>query len=151
MFVIFILSFSNFPQKAAYDYEHSELLLYQNLVLQESGDASAALAHLQQYKEQICDRAAFLEARGDLLLRLDRHPEAEEAFAELIRRNPECHAHYRRMEEAARREGASDKLEMYAGYREKYPRAQAPQRIPLDIAEGECGNESNFPSLVAKK
>ncbi len=51
-------------QKAAYDYEHSELLLYQNLVIQESGDTSGALAHLEQYKDQICDKGNFLETKG---------------------------------------------------------------------------------------
>lgn len=30
-----------------------------------------------------------------------------------------------------------DRLEMYAKYREQFPRAQAPQRLPLNIATGE--------------
>ncbi len=54
-----------FLQKAAYDYEHSELLLYQNMVLRESGDKTAALDHLVQYQSQICDRATFLETKGE--------------------------------------------------------------------------------------
>ncbi len=40
------------------------------------------------------------------------------------------------MEEALRLSEPKQRLDMYAGYREKYPRAQAPQRIPLAIAEG---------------
>ena len=53
-----------FLQKAAYDYEHSELLLYQNMVIQESGDHKAALEHLDTYEEQICDKLSLLETRG---------------------------------------------------------------------------------------
>ena len=53
-------------QKAAYDYEHSELLLYQNMVIQESGDYTAALEHLDKYEEQICDKLSLLETRGML-------------------------------------------------------------------------------------
>ena len=44
-----IYNFLNF-QKNAYDYEHSELLLYQNMVMQESGDYAGALAHLDKYE-----------------------------------------------------------------------------------------------------
>ena len=55
-------------QKAAYDYEHSELLLYQNMVLQESGDREGALEHLEKYREQICDRAHWLETKARLLV-----------------------------------------------------------------------------------
>ena len=44
-----IYDFLNF-QKNAYDYEHSELLLYQNMVMQESGDYAGALAHLDKYE-----------------------------------------------------------------------------------------------------
>jgi hypothetical protein len=51
-------------QKAAYDYEHSELLLYQNMVIQESGDYEGALAHLDKYQDQICDKLSLMETRG---------------------------------------------------------------------------------------
>ena len=51
-------------QKAAYDYEHSELLLYQNMVIQESGDYKGALEHLDTYEEQICDKVTLMEIRG---------------------------------------------------------------------------------------
>ncbi len=59
-------------QKAAYDYEHSELLMYQNTIIQESGDHEAALEHLEKYREQICDRGHWLETKAALLLKNDR-------------------------------------------------------------------------------
>jgi hypothetical protein len=61
---ILITGHAYFLQKAAYDYEHSELLLYQNMVIQESGNAAAALEHLHKYKDQICDKTTFLETQG---------------------------------------------------------------------------------------
>ena len=48
-YLVIYTIFLNF-QKNAYDYEHSELLLYQNMVMQESGDYAGALAHLDKYE-----------------------------------------------------------------------------------------------------
>lgn len=47
-----------------YDYEHSELLLYQNMVIQESGDNEQALKHLDKKCEQICDKITVKETYG---------------------------------------------------------------------------------------
>ena len=52
------------PQKAAYDYEHSELLLYQNMVIEESGNSLGVLQHLEKYNDQICDKLALMESKG---------------------------------------------------------------------------------------
>ncbi len=50
------------------------------------------------------------------------------------------------MEDASRCTETSQKLEMYSGYRDKFPRAQAPQRLPLDISKGD-----EFRALADKK
>lgn len=49
-----------------YDYEHSELLLYQNMVIQESGEYEQALKHLDKYSDQICDKVTVKETYGIL-------------------------------------------------------------------------------------
>lgn len=49
-----------------YDYEHSELLLYQNMVIQESGECEQALKHLDKYSDQICDKVTVKETYGIL-------------------------------------------------------------------------------------
>ena len=59
---------SDLLQKAAYDYEHSELLLYQNMVIRESGDTAGALEHLEKYRDQICDKPFWLETKASLLI-----------------------------------------------------------------------------------
>lgn len=50
--------------KPVYDYEHSELLLYQNLIMQEAGMKKEALEHLLCYEKQIVDRLYFQETKG---------------------------------------------------------------------------------------
>ena len=52
-------------QKAAHDYELSELLLYQNMVLRESGDLARAEKHLDSCASDIVDRLQVMEIRGE--------------------------------------------------------------------------------------
>ena len=47
-----------------YDYEHSEMLLYQNMVMTEAGMYQEALDHLQQYDKQLVDRVTVQEHTG---------------------------------------------------------------------------------------
>jgi hypothetical protein len=58
-----LISFCAF-QKNSFDYEHSELLLYQNMVIQESGALKEALDHLTRYSDQICDKLSIKETLG---------------------------------------------------------------------------------------
>lgn len=56
-------------QKSSYDYEHSELLLYQNMVIQESIAVNSnafedAMEHLDKYSSQICDKLSVQENLG---------------------------------------------------------------------------------------
>ncbi len=85
---------------------------------------------------------AFLA--GNLLLQCGRLEDASEVFSELIRRNPENHSYYRQMEKATKCENSDQKLAMYADYRNKFPKAQAPQRLQLDIAQGKKGRDPTF-------
>ena len=49
------------------DIEHSELLLYQNMVLREAGRPEKALDHLQEYEAQMHDKLVVREIKGTLL------------------------------------------------------------------------------------
>lgn len=46
------------------NYEHSEMLLYHNLIIDESGNTEAALEHLDSIKSNVCDRRIWKEKRG---------------------------------------------------------------------------------------
>jgi len=59
---------SNFCTQAPFDFEYSELLLYQNMVIQESGGVLDAIKHLDMYKENIFDKLTVLEIYGKLLI-----------------------------------------------------------------------------------
>ena len=49
-----------------FDYEHSEMLLYQNSVMVEAGMLQDAIDHLQRYDGQIVDRLTVQETKGVL-------------------------------------------------------------------------------------
>jgi len=129
--------FRKTQKKPGYDYEYSELLQYQNLVVRESGDVSAALEHLDQYEAAICDKISRKETRGKYLLELKRFAEADAVYVDLLKRNPENHEYYRQLELARLAVTESDKLKIYDEYHEKFPRAQAPKRLPLNFLSGE--------------
>jgi len=50
------------------DYEHSEMLLYQNMVMADAGLEQEALQHLSSYDRQILDKLAVQEIKGTLRL-----------------------------------------------------------------------------------
>ena len=51
-------------------YEDSEMLLYKNLVIEESGDIAGALSNLATIEPQVRDKQTLLEKRGSFQLQL---------------------------------------------------------------------------------
>jgi len=45
-------------------YEVSEMILFKNLIMEESGNFEGALKHLDEYEDKIVDKKSLLEARG---------------------------------------------------------------------------------------
>uniref|UniRef100_A0A2P2HYW5 N-alpha-acetyltransferase 15, NatA auxiliary subunit-like n=1 Tax=Hirondellea gigas TaxID=1518452 RepID=A0A2P2HYW5_9CRUS len=132
-----IEEFRKTMQKNTYDYEYSELLLYQNMVMREAGLYEEALQHLNTYKTHICDKVTSMELRGELYLRLDQPKEAEKFYRTLIKRNPENMSYYLKLEEALQLTTVDQKLALYKEYTSKFPRAHVPRRLPLNYATGE--------------
>jgi len=128
--------FRKTQKKPSYDYEYSELLMYQNMVIRESGDIDAALSHLELYEQAICDKISFKETRGRYLLQLGRLKDANDVFVDLLKRNPENHEYYKQLEIAREANTSDEKLAIYVEYQEKFPRAQAPKRLPLNFLDG---------------
>ncbi|KAL6435663.1 hypothetical protein ACFW04_005527 [Cataglyphis niger] len=129
-------TFRNSPM-ICYDYEHSELLLYQNMVIQESGEYEQALKHLDKYSDQICDKVTVKETYGKLRLQLEQYAEAEQVYKELLDINPENTTYYTRLAEAERHTSPSETLHMLQRYEELFPRALAPRRLQLNFASGD--------------
>ena len=53
-------------QPKSFDYEHSELLLYQNMVMQEAGMYKEAMEHFRIYDKQIVDKLYIQETLGEV-------------------------------------------------------------------------------------
>lgn len=125
-----------FFQKEALDYEHSELLLYQNMVIVDSGDIEGALRHLDKHEHQIFDRLAVEETYGELYLRLS-NKQAIPYYMSLIKRNPENTNYYKKLIQAKGITEPSDIVEMYLDFEKQFPKAMPPRRLPLNYASGE--------------
>ena len=69
------------------------------------------------------------------MIKVNRLEEAEKLYLGLIKRNPENHMYYHQLEVAKGATTIEEKLEIYAEMSEKYPKAQAPQRLALEIAQ----------------
>jgi peptide alpha-N-acetyltransferase len=105
-------------RKTDYDYEHSELLKYENRLLRESGDYNTALDHLEVNAAAICDPIEAMEAKARLLIGLGRRAEAETVVMALLRRNPHNERYYRWLEEAT---ADSDRVALYSRLRSQLP------------------------------
>ncbi|KAJ3079465.1 N-alpha-acetyltransferase 15, NatA auxiliary subunit [Quaeritorhiza haematococci] len=72
------------------DFDHSEMLLYKNQVIEESGEFEKALKHLEEIEKKVLDKRAWKETKGRLLEKLGRVPEAESVWHGLLRENWDC-------------------------------------------------------------
>uniref|UniRef100_A0A182PEH1 N-alpha-acetyltransferase 15, NatA auxiliary subunit n=1 Tax=Anopheles epiroticus TaxID=199890 RepID=A0A182PEH1_9DIPT len=126
-----------------FDYKHSELLLYQNSVIQEAGNHEQALQHLKDCGSQILDKLAVQESKGALCLKLGRHEEAIPIYKGLIERNPDNTEYYRKLMEARKLSEPAELIEAYRAMQEEFPQSFCARRLPLDIATGDT-----FKTLV---
>lgn len=124
-----------------YDYKHSELLLYQNQILQESGDAEKALKHLEEFQSQIVDKLAVKETMGELCLTLRNYDRAAAIYESLIKRNPENTLYYNKFIEAKQVASPDETLNIYKKFQIDYPRSICPKRLPLNVASGNSFRE----------
>ena len=116
------------------------------MVLQEAGNTELALDHLDTYQHQICDKVTLLETRAKYYMQIQKTTDSEESkklqikaadiYKGLIKRNPENHAYYTKLAESMEVKNEESQLAMYAEYRKMFPKAQAPQRLPMNFAQG---------------
>ena len=121
----------------ATDLEHSEAVLYKNMLIAEQGDYERALEHLDSAAKNSLDRLAVLERRAEYLSKLGRTKEATAAYRTLLDRNPEHPAYYDALTEVMQiTEDAAAKKAIFDEYAEKNPRCDAAKRLPLDSLSG---------------
>ncbi|KAH9835381.1 NMDA receptor-regulated protein 1a [Rhodofomes roseus] len=151
-----------------YDVEHSEVLLYHVRLLEEMGDTSEALAFLDLNAKSraIVDRVAIIEYRARLMSKL-KMPEANSTWRNLIEQNPDSYTYYKGyllnndVDLDAITPDTRDKaLQTLQEFAAAIPRAAAPKRLALNIADGDqfkelatayltAGLEKGIPSLFA--
>ncbi|VDN60581.1 unnamed protein product [Dracunculus medinensis] len=130
--------FCNNNKPAEYDVEQSELILYQNMILRESGQFDLALRKIEENAAHVLDRIKYMEIRGELLMHLGKNEKAESVYWNLIERNPENIAYYKAIEKCRRLE-ENDVSERYGIYKKALamkPWASVPKSAPLYFLQG---------------
>lgn len=141
--------YENTMGKPETPYEVSELTLYRNQILIESGDLEGALAHLKKEHASILDRNASLEAQATCFIGLNRPKEANAIYLELIQSNPENPRYILSFAKTGGfpdLQGWTDVLPadqlarlvaLLEGLEEKVPRSHLVRRVILDVADGD--------------
>lgn len=136
-------------------FEHSELLMYHNSLLEEKDDYQAALEHLDSIKDKVTDQRSLKEKRASFLAKLDKVEEAEIAYRGLISENPHDRAYIKALLALKGLENGKDNVDhilrvliyMYhidkkGAYdfckelAEEYPRSKIMESLLLQYAEG---------------
>lgn len=128
----------------SYDYKHSEFLLYQNQVVQESGDLEKALKHLEEHQGQILDKVVVQEIIGSLSLKLKKFDKAISTYMDLIKRNPDNAEYFKCYLEAKQMKNSDETVQFYKEMAKEFPKSLCVQRLPLDVAQG-----NTFDGLIS--
>jgi len=131
------------------DLENSEAILYKNYVIAEMGDYQRALDDLESISRLASDRVAVMEARAEYSLKLGKKEEAEKSLRNLVDRSADKREYYTQLEKVLELD-LEGRKKFYEEYAEKFPRADAPRRIPLDFLEGTsyCAQEMYIHILM---
>lgn len=75
------------PSLTSKEYILSELLLFQAIILEDSGDLEGSLKLLENSKGDIVDKLGLDEIKTRVLLKQNKYPEAESIFRDLLKLN----------------------------------------------------------------
>lgn len=126
--------------------ERSELHLYKNMIIRESGDSKRALAHLEEIKSFLKDPISEREIRGSLLMEAGKHAQAAIEYRALLKINPENYNHHMALRRAMKLQPEDGKYtgeqvdglkQLYQKLSNKYPKCTAIKRLPLDFLSGD--------------
>uniref|UniRef100_A0A7S1TFR3 Uncharacterized protein n=1 Tax=Compsopogon caeruleus TaxID=31354 RepID=A0A7S1TFR3_9RHOD len=127
-------------------FEASELALYKNWIIEESGNYEKARIHLDEMKPRVLDRISWRESRARLLILLKDREEAIDECRTLLKINPDNGAYYRMLLEASvltsdsdseNRDFRSIQLSLCDDIAEISDGSLSSLRIPLDILDGD--------------
>jgi peptide alpha-N-acetyltransferase len=125
-------------------YEVSEMILFKNLIMEESGNFEGALKHLDEYEDKIVDKKSLLEARARINVKLGKKNEGEKYYKQLFERNSNCDSYLQNIFkcndinlENPSEDDVKKILEINKELLEKYPKSLILQRTPLKYLKGE--------------
>ncbi|KAI0228220.1 hypothetical protein L0F63_006205 [Massospora cicadina] len=143
--------------KNTIDYEHSELLLYRNQILIESGDLERSLVDLETIKDVVFDKLTWKEHRAQILKDLNRPIDAIEQYKELMQCNPdnieyihgllECDG---LLKEELNQEELERVEERFSEMSRENPRSGLLKFLPLQYLSGEKFKKSAFKFIEAQ-
>ncbi|CAO3677581.1 unnamed protein product [Umbelopsis ramanniana] len=126
------------------NFEQSELLMYHNSLLEESGDIEKALEHLETIEPKVCDKRAWKVKKAQFLLKLNRLEEAETAYRLLISENPDNYSYIEGLiavkgldSDNLTSEQQSAMLNIFDDIQSDFPRSTAARNLPLNYASGD--------------
>ncbi|KAI9091536.1 NMDA receptor-regulated protein 1-domain-containing protein [Phlyctochytrium arcticum] len=124
------------------DYENSEMLMYKNLIIEESGDIQKALDHLEEIRGRVVDKRSWREAKARLFLKAEKPTAAEVEYRALVDLNPDSHQYLDGLLQARGLAGTlTDATQKEKAGRlltelgKKYPRSHVIKRTPLKYVD----------------
>eukprot|EP01129_Flabellula_baltica_P008382 TRINITY_DN3320_c0_g1_i1.p1 TRINITY_DN3320_c0_g1~~TRINITY_DN3320_c0_g1_i1.p1 ORF type:complete len:639 (-),score=160.12 TRINITY_DN3320_c0_g1_i1:2-1918(-) len=133
----------------SYYFEKSQILLYRNLIIEESGDIQRALQDLVDNRQEIHDKDLWNEKLAKFNHILGDNEKAEIHLRNLIRRNPDNYSYYLDLFKArglvgedcsslwlpqsVNPEHLPEILELVNEFAKEYPRAKTPKQLPLNF------------------
>jgi peptide alpha-N-acetyltransferase len=142
-------TFDQTMEGAENKYEESELLLFRNMIIFDSGNYKGCLAHLEECKGKILDTAAVLECKAKCYLALDQKEDAKSTYLDLLNTNHEnrnyllayvqCAGHpIRNWTDDCSAEVHQAIYDTLVDVSSKIPKSHALDRVALDIARGDA-------------
>ncbi|KAL2889298.1 N-alpha-acetyltransferase 16, NatA auxiliary subunit [Ceratocystis lukuohia] len=132
-----------------YDLEHSEAIMYKIDIIIGQGEYERALKELDGPGKQNLDRVAYMEARANVLCKLDRKDEAVAIYRKLLERNPDYSVYYDNLVKGLGIEDdVAAKKALFERYAKKFPRSDSAKRLPLNFLSGEDFKASARKYLV---
>ncbi|KAI8807981.1 NMDA receptor-regulated protein 1-domain-containing protein [Cladochytrium replicatum] len=125
------------------DFEQSEMMLYRNMIIEETGDFQRALDDLEASEKKILDKLTFREIKARLLVKLGRISDAEQVYRGLLKLNPDSTAYLKGLYTCVGLDGEINGdllpkwLELHAELAAQYPRSGVIARVPLSYISGE--------------
>ncbi|KAI8912613.1 NMDA receptor-regulated protein 1-domain-containing protein [Gorgonomyces haynaldii] len=124
-------------------YEKSELLMYHNMIIEESGNFSRALAHLDTIRPNVLDKKNWAESKARLLLKSQQYALAEVEYAKLLSNNADSEPYLQGLLASKQLDGPLDDtkreriLRALKDVATKNPRSHAANMMALRYAQGQ--------------